>query len=306
MNRIPWFCLAAVFAVWFLVPDTAYAWGPLAHLDFGLGAVARAAVLAPAVARLLKHHTHHYLYGTLAADLVLGKNFAPYGVHCHNWQVGFRVLRAAELEDEESVSFAFGFLTHLAADTVAHNYYVPYKMVESFGKRGTKHGYWEMRFDAAVRSEVWKTARAVSHAHYRRHDILLQRTLTGQHLPFALNRQVFSSLLLAVRRKSYAGILRLSTRREEQTLTEEQMRECEEMAATSIVDVLAHRERSRVLQADPTGQRNLKLASDLRGRLRMATRDGRVQRDLAREIADSARPAFRESIYGKANVPRLP
>jgi hypothetical protein len=303
---MPFLSVLAVFAVWFLVPESAYAWGPLAHIDFGLAAVAKAAVLAPAVARLLKHHTHHFLYGTLAADIVLGKNFAPYGVHCHNWQVGWKVLRAAEMEDEESVSFAFGFLTHLAADTVAHNYYVPYKMVESFGSLRTKHGYWEMRFDAAVRTEVWKVAREISHEQYRRHDRLLERTLVGQRLPFVLNRRVFSSLLLAVRRESFGRWLHFSTHREDHALTEEQVRECEEMASTAILEMLNDRERAPAMHADPTGLRNLKLASDLRSRLRVATREGRLKHESAREIALSARPAFRDSIYGKAHLPRVP
>ena len=39
------------------------------------------------------------------------------------------------------------FLAHLAADTVAHNYFVPYQTVVSFHRSRTRHAYWELRYE---------------------------------------------------------------------------------------------------------------------------------------------------------------
>ena len=87
---------------------------------------------------LLQEFGHDFLYGSLAADIVVGKNMARYLYHCHNWRVGFNVFKQAKPGAEQ---FSLGFLAHLAADTVAHNYFVPYKTVASFHKTNTRHAY---------------------------------------------------------------------------------------------------------------------------------------------------------------------
>src|SRR6185503_4489544 len=109
--------LALVVVLW---PSHAWAWGPLAHLDFSSGALTQLDVLSPAVRLLLSNFSSEFLYGSLAADIIVGKNLAKYSVHCHNWNVGFRVLDRARGDAQKA--FSFGFLAHLAVDTVAHNY----------------------------------------------------------------------------------------------------------------------------------------------------------------------------------------
>ena len=115
MNRIKCLLLAGLFV---LLPADAWAWGPAAHLDFGLHLLRDLTLVAPAVAGLLRRFADDFLYGNLAADITIGKNFSPYYLHCHNWQVGLSVLDLAE--DDATRSFAWGYLAHLAADIVLH------------------------------------------------------------------------------------------------------------------------------------------------------------------------------------------
>src|SRR5512133_2684217 len=115
--------LAVVALLVLFLPSEAHAWGPLAHLSFSAQALASLGAVQPSMRGLLQDFGHDFLYGSLAADIVVGKNMARYVYHCHNWRVGFNVFKQARPGAEQA--FSLGFLSHLAADTVAHNYFVP-------------------------------------------------------------------------------------------------------------------------------------------------------------------------------------
>ncbi len=119
--------LAAAAVAILAWPSDAQAWGPLAHLNFSAQALGNLGAVQPSIRMLLQDFGNEFLYGSLAADIVVGKNMARYLYHCHNWRVGFNVLKQAKPGGEQA--FALGFLAHLSADTVAHNYYVPFKTV---------------------------------------------------------------------------------------------------------------------------------------------------------------------------------
>src|SRR5512146_102780 len=124
--------LAAVALAVLAVPTPAHAWGPLAHLNFSAQALSNLGVVQPSIRAVLQDFANEFLYGSLAADIVVGKNMTRYLYHCHNGRVGFNVFRHAKPGGEQA--FALGFLSHLSADTVAHNYFVPYKTVASYHK----------------------------------------------------------------------------------------------------------------------------------------------------------------------------
>src|SRR5512138_1268435 len=128
--------LVTVALLVLLVPSEAQAWAPLAHLNFSAQALANLGVVQPGLRGVLQDFANEFLYGSLAADIVVGKNMARYLYHCHNWRVGFNVFKHAKAGGEQA--FALGFLAHLAADTVAHNYFVPFKTVASYHKRSTQ------------------------------------------------------------------------------------------------------------------------------------------------------------------------
>ncbi|MBI4042401.1 MAG: zinc dependent phospholipase C family protein, partial [Deltaproteobacteria bacterium] len=114
----------------FLWPAIGWAWGPVTHLSFGLSLMDQLQLIAPEIAALLSAYPRDFLYGCLAADITFGKRFVAHeSHHCHNWSVGFDVLKAAKNDHQRS--FAYGYLCHLAADTIAHNLYVPYKIAVS-------------------------------------------------------------------------------------------------------------------------------------------------------------------------------
>ncbi len=286
-----------------LVPGEAHAWGPLAHLDFSAQALTSASIVHPSIRLLLQDFANEFLYGSLAADIVVGKNLARYLYHCHNWKVGFNVYRQAKPGGEQA--FALGFLAHLAADTVAHNYFVPYQTVRSFHKISTKHAYWELRYDQRVDARMVRLARHVSRSLFRDHDELLRRTLTGSSvLPFGVSKQLFGSLLAAARHGSFQRLSRLALATERSLpLEPDLVEETNRMAVEAILGFLNEGEHCRAATADATGARNIRMASDLRKKLWARAGTRHLSEVDAHSIARETRESFRRAIGGKLVLP---
>ncbi|HEX9306446.1 MAG TPA: zinc dependent phospholipase C family protein [Anaeromyxobacter sp.] len=295
--------LAAVALAILVVPTEARAWGPLAHLSFSTQALETLGTAQPSLRHMLQDFGNEFLYGSLAADIVVGKNMARYLYHCHNWRVGFNVFKHAKAGGEQS--FSLGFLSHLAADTIAHNYYVPFKTVASYHKRNTQHAYWELRYDQRMDRDLSRVAREVTTRVYRNHDEYLERMLGGSSvLPFGVSKQLFRSLLATARVGRFHHVSRLALARERNLVLEpELVVDTNRLAVDAIVGMLVEGERSLAARADATGARNIRIAQDLRKQLRLRTAKRRLHPRDAHEIADEMRIAFRAAIQGKLVLP---
>ncbi|WP_242342770.1 zinc dependent phospholipase C family protein [Anaeromyxobacter terrae] len=296
--------LAAVALLVLFLPSEAHAWGPLAHLSFSAQALASLGAAQPSMRGLLQDFGHDFLYGSLAADIVVGKNMARYLYHCHNWRVGFNVFKQAKPGAEQA--FALGFLAHLSADTVAHNYYVPFKTVASFHKTNTRHAYWELRYDQGMDRALSRLARQVSTRALREHDAFLDRTLAGASvLPFGVSKQLFRSLLASARMTRFHNVSRSLLARERNLVLEPDLvTETNGLALEAILGMLAEGERCEAARADATGARNIRLATDIRKQLKERTARRHVLPRDAHEIAAETRESFRGAINGKLVLPR--
>jgi hypothetical protein len=295
--------LAAAALAILLVPSEAQAWGPLAHLNFSAQALAGLGQAQPSVRLLLQDCGNEFLYGSLAADIVVGKNMAKYLYHCHNWRVGFNVFKHAKAGGEQA--FALGFLAHLAADTVAHNYFVPFKTVASYHKANTRHAYWELRYDQRMDKGLSLVARTVTTRAMRTHDLYLRKMLGGASvLPFGVSRQLFRSLLATARIGRFGEVSRLALARERNLMLETDLvTDTNDLALRAILGMLEEGERSEAARADATGARNIRLATDLRKSLKARTAKRIILPRDAQEIALETRESFRKAIYGKLVLP---
>ena len=97
------------------------------------------------VADLLRAYPFDFLYGNIAADSSIAKHYAPLGRHCHYWHVGQEIHDLAE--SDALRAFGLGYLCHLAADTVAHNYFVPRQLMITSSTAAVGHSYWETRVE---------------------------------------------------------------------------------------------------------------------------------------------------------------
>ena len=77
--------------------------------------------------------------------MIIGKKLSSRRKKCHDWTAGWRLLENSH--DDRTKAFAHGFLCHLAADTVAHNYFIPEQIVRTGSTITLGHLYWELMAD---------------------------------------------------------------------------------------------------------------------------------------------------------------
>lgn len=271
--------LSAALLLVIAVPQQALAWGAGIHLQLGLNVLANLEALQPSVAAIIGSHPFDFLYGTIAADITLGKKFTHYLQHCHRWRIGHKVLDRAD--DAAEQACAYGYLSHLAADCIAHNYYVPYKVMRSFPALTLKHAYWEMRFEHYVEKEVWETGRKVAREHFSKNDQLLRKVLSDTIFSFATNKRIFNSILLVSRLDQWQSILQTLSDSSRYSMEESDRDEYMQLAQEAVFDFLNHDQESRFFKADPTGERALATAEAVRKNLRLLYRSGKITKPQA-------------------------
>jgi Zinc dependent phospholipase C len=286
--------LPAALLLVICMPHEALAWGAGVHLQLGSVVLANLQALEPAVAAVIAEFPHDFLYGCIAADITIGKKFTHYLLHCHRWRVGLKVLENAGTPPHRAC--AYGYLSHLAADTVAHNYFVPYKIMRSFSSLTLKHAYWEMRFEAFVDKEIWETGRLVSQENYRGNDALLRRVLSDTLFSFGTNKRIFNSILLVSRLEKWQQVLRTLSDSSRYALEESDRDEYMSLAQEAVFDFLNGGEKSRYCLADPTGERALLAAETVRKNLRLLYRSGKLTQLQALEQLDELKGRLREAI----------
>lgn len=276
--------LLAVLGV-VLLPDAAFAWGPGVHMVAAHWLLQNASLLPAAVGSALLAHPDAFLYGSLSADIFIGKGCTVTPSHSHNWSTGHTLYEAADTPRLHA--YACGYLSHLAADTVAHNHYVPTLLGGTPGTGKLSHVYVEMQADRMVE---WDAAEAVSLFRLPNGaaDRTLLRATHGGHWPFAFKKRLFQGSLAVSGRQSWRRSLRLVHRVMPHAADRAYLREMVDVSVRAVVDVLRDPYGSAVTGIDPIGSDHLAEARDVcRGvRPMVARRPGGVRFPLDERLGD--------------------
>ena len=291
------------FVLLALLPDVAWAWTPGTHVFLG-EAVLRSLTLLPGnVADLLRAYPHEFLYGSIAADTSIAKKYAPAGRHCHSWAVGLEIHDAAR--DEPLRSFALGYLAHLAADTVAHNYFVPRQLALTSSTASLGHSYWESRFETHLGERSSRRARDLILRDHGRADALLDRILSPTIFSTSTNRRIFRGIVHAADAESWQRIFQMMLENSRWDLSDDEVGVYLVRSFDFIVDLLRGFDASETYALDPSGEEPLRLAKRVR---RQALRQGGP--DEVRERADhhfsmpKTKLAFAVSLQKPLYVPK--
>ncbi len=295
------FLLIAIATI--LLPTDALAWGGGIHLQLGAQVLADLSTVPAHLAALLAAHPKDFLYGCLAPDITLGKKYTHSLLHCHRWGIGRILLKEAENDHQKAC--AYGYLCHLAADTVAHNYYVPYKIIRSFPTITMKHTYWEMRFEAFVEKDIWELARIVCRADRRANDVLLRNVLATTIFSFGTNKRIFNSIMVLSRMERIHQILQTLSSKSRYQLAEADRDEYMQLAREAMLDFLQNPEESRFLKVDPTGERALAAADALRKNLRLRLKSGFMSKEEGFEEVEAVRSTLRNSLHNPELLKKL-
>lgn len=278
-----------------IIPANAFAWGVGVHLSLGSFILTAPDTLPAALQALLAAQPMDYLYGCVAADITLGKKFTHYLDHCHNWRVGKQILEQARNEGPAAEACAYGYLSHLAADTIAHNYYVPLKLSMTFNTILHNHAYWEMRAEFGIADDVWNLAEELSHRDNRALDQMLSRTVSKTIFSFGTNKQLFNSMMLVSRLQRWHKMLKTVANRSKFQLDDTEHSEYLLLGVEAISDILSN-ENSPYWNADPTGDRALAVAKQIRKNMNLLWLDGKLRPEDSEQILQDLRRHFKQGI----------
>jgi hypothetical protein len=282
--------LAGVGLIALLHPHQAHAWTPGTHIYLGESVLANLSFLPSALADLLRAFPFDFLYGNIAADSSIAKHYAPLGRHCHYWHVGQEIHDLAA--SDALRAFGLGYLSHLAADTVAHNYFVPRQLMLTSSTAAVGHSYWETRVEAHLGDAYAKAAKDV---------IRVDHSSADAHLDRIIAPTIFS---VRTNRRSWQRASQVAREYSRWHLSDEDVERHLGLSFDFMMELLAET-ASSARHLDPSGERPLKTAKEMRRRV---MRDA-GRRDTAR-LQSAAHEQFglptRDFVYWSKLQRRLP
>jgi hypothetical protein len=215
-----------------LIPSFSFAWGPMTHMYLGNELLSYSSLIPAGILALLRKHKQDFLYGNLMADMIFGKKYLPDDKSSHSWDVGLKLLDQASTWPERA--FAYGYLCHLAADSVAHE-----ALTDEKGNMG--HTWIEMKADSLIDKTYWLQTVLISRKVRKRSDLLLEHSLDSYMFSFKTNKRLYKSMVFLsfLNKKRVWGVNR------------ERIGELHDESIVRMLDLLQRGTESEVLYKNP-------------------------------------------------------
>ncbi|MBI5663955.1 MAG: zinc dependent phospholipase C family protein [Nitrospirae bacterium] len=235
--------------VWFLsiilIPSIADAWGPLTHIYLGYQVIDFGAALVPAgVYAIIKKYKSDFLYGNVSADIILGRRFQAFETNSHSWEIAWKLFGSAKTDRQKA--FAYGYLMHLCADTVAHN------MERS--RIPFIHSILEIKSDSIIDKKYRRIMKRLDKAMQRRNDIFLEKRLESLIFSFKTNKRIFSGILMLSRLPNYTPLSNFIDGRFPYEIPVEHICSFQQEALTRMIELLNNGRDAEVLKEHPLGR----------------------------------------------------
>jgi hypothetical protein len=237
----------------------AWAWGPAIHTAIGLKIIDEITHILPAVARVIQAYPLQYLYGSLAADFFVGKGQKKKEGHSHNWETGFKFFE--ETANDSEAAYGYGFFSHLAADVVAHNYFIPELIHAASTWKRAGHIYWEAKADQSLGPSYTRMARDLLSIGDLNCDHLLRSAVRTSRNGFKTRKHLFTQTVRLSDFLSYSQSLGLVNRGFHYQISEEYLAFMINLSYRLVKDFLTRLGSSPCVFYDPIGSENLRLAS---------------------------------------------
>ncbi len=271
-----------------LMADSALAWGPATHIQIATDVMQRLTLLPAALAVLLSRHAFAFVYGTIAADVVFAKRLSRVRQFCHHWSTGFKLLEDADTDESEA--FAYGYLSHLAADTVAHGKYVPRQIALTNSTVGFGHLYWELRADALAAPPAHRRLGELLAEDHAVHHETMAGLLTDTLLPYDLNRVLFDRISAMAARRGSRRTMEIVSRCSRHELSGDLISRYRAECLDRTMSLLNEGHRCPLLREDPNGSGALMQSRVTRRDLRRLRRWGHPVEGYVKEMAASLDP----------------
>lgn len=291
----------AVLLALMLTPAVAHAWTPGTHIFLGEAVLRSLSLLPSSISELLAAFPYDFLYGSIAADTSIAKKYAAAGRHCHSWNVGFEIRDNADSEPLRA--FGLGYLAHLAADSVAHNYFVPHQLAITSSTAALGHSYWESRVDTHIGERFSRTAKQLILRDHSHSDDHLDRILSPTIFSTPTNRRIFRGMVYVADTESWQRIFHLVEEKSRWDLSEREIGAYMARAFDYIVDLMSRLDQAEPYRLDPAGTAALREAKKVR---RAALRRGGEEHVLEQAQHHFSMPASRLHYAGQLPEPLYP
>lgn len=228
-----------------LMPSIADAWGPLTHVYLGYQVLDIGAALIPAgIYSILKKYRHDFLYGNLSADIILGRRFQTFETNSHNWHIAWKLFGSAKTDRQRA--FAYGYLTHLCADTVVHNLEkarIPFS-----------HPLLEIKSDSIIDKKYRRVLKRLDKTMQKKNDIFLEKRLESLFFSFKTNKRIFKSFLVLSRLPNYSPVSSFIDNRFPYEITVGDIYNFQQESMNRMFELLNNGKDSEVLKEHPLGR----------------------------------------------------
>ena len=252
--------LASCFLL--LVPANAYAWGAGIHMKEGVFILDNLKLILPHIADILKAFPYDYLYGCISADIFIGKGHKRRDDHCHNWSIGQKMLKYAD--SNETNAFSYGYLSHLAADVIAHNFYIPNQLYLTSSTKRFGHIYWEFRSDEYIEKKYWKIAKTVINRHNRHNDEFMQDIIKKKIISFNTKKRLYSHSINVNDITLWQKAVTMVSKSSRWDVEKKYIEFLNRLSLNMVVSLLKNPYSSLCLKYDPVGTDNLTSSKRIR------------------------------------------
>jgi hypothetical protein len=239
--------------------DGAWAWGPAVHTVISCNILESCSQILPAIASVIRSFPNEYIYGAISADFFLWKGQKRKKGHSHNWETGFKFLKGVGSDKE--AAYAYGFLSHLAADVIAHNYFVPDLIYRRLRSKRIGHFYTEAVADRFVNPLYLKIAREILSMDHNDYDKVLRSSAVRNRYGFRTRKHIFTQ---SVRISDYfycLPVLYGKGKGQPPNMEDERLAFMIDLSFRLVKNLLSYPDSSACLSYDPIGSDNLRLAN---------------------------------------------
>ncbi len=230
-----------------LIPSVAEAWGPLTHVYLGNQILNLGMAAVPAgIYSIIKRYRKDFLCGNLSADIIIGKSFQCKEGNSHSWKMAWQLLMAAKTKRQQA--FAYGYMSHLSADTVVHN-------LEKTGLP-FRHSFLEVKSESIIDKKYRKMLKELDRVMQKRHDVFLEDYLESAFFSFRTNRKIFKSMLILSRLSNCAPVSNFIDNRFPYKIPVVDIFKFQQESLNRMIELLNNGKKSEVLKKSPARRYN--------------------------------------------------
>jgi hypothetical protein len=282
------------------IPSQLFAYGPAFHLKIGYELLNYLTLFSPLTQQLLSEYPLDFLYGNISPDIIIGKRFLPYHKHCHNWNIAKDLIDFATSPSQKA--FAYGYLTHLASDVIAHNYFVPVQIIKTFKARTLTHLYWETRLDNKVDRDIWYFAEKFKDSDFSKNEFLMERVLSYNLFPFVISKKIYKGYVFFTSLEQWHNAIKLIKNLSRYSIDLDFIEEITKLTIDFSLNVLSRKDDTFIYENDPMGKKSIEIAQMIKRNLKNKNLVSSFSDDEVNELYIHFKSKFKKALYNPKDI----